>query len=116
MKANKTIRLCGFLGGAPKMDYKDGQVKMARLSLATNEKKKISSGAKISQISWHQLVLRDHLVVIASRYLGKGAQVSVLGVPLIRYHKTRDGRRIKVTEILVNNMASPAVNQTRLFQ
>jgi single-strand DNA-binding protein len=114
-KLNNSIRLDGFLAGPPSISILTGNRKVARASLAINEKRKLASGNKATVTHWYRLVFWDRQADLAEKYLGKGKQVAVKGMVRQRAYTDAYGRRKELTEVIVDKMLLPDMIQTRLF-
>jgi single-strand DNA-binding protein len=76
---NKVI-LIGHLGDDVKLHYFDGGNCIGRFSLATNESyTNKSTGDRVTNTEWHNVVLRDKAAEICEKYLSKGDKVYVEG-------------------------------------
>ena len=54
---SNSVRLTGFLGGAPEIRMTENDKKVARISLATNLQYRNAKNELVQQTDWHQLVL-----------------------------------------------------------
>lgn len=76
---NKVI-LIGHTGDDVKMTYFDGGNCIGRFPLATNETyTNKSTGEKVSNTEWHNVVVRNKAAEICERYLKKGDKVYIEG-------------------------------------
>ena len=64
---NNSVRLTGYLGNAPEIKTTDGEKKLAKISLATNSYRKNASGEKVTETTWHQLVLWEKQAELAEK-------------------------------------------------
>ena len=71
--------LIGNLGKDPDMQFLEGNIAVAKFSLATTETYKDRSGKLISQTEWHTVVLWRGLAELAQKYLHKGSLVYIEG-------------------------------------
>lgn len=98
------VTLIGNLGGAPEIRTFDGNKKMARVSIATNETYKNKKGERITDTTWHTLVAWGPLVTILEKYTQKGTEVAVEG-KLVNYNYfDKDGIKRFSTEVQVNDL------------
>jgi len=104
MKAlNNRVQLIGFLGADPDVKtFENGKV-MARMSLATNEAKKVN-GRNSVMTQWHQLIVWGKLAEICGKYLQKGGEIAVDGRLAYRSYTDKEGISRMSTEITVNDM------------
>lgn len=101
---NNSVRLTGFLGGAPEVTVTENQKKVAKISLATNSYRRNSKGEKVNEVTWHQIVLWEKQAELAERYLDKGSKVSIEGRLSNRYYTDKDGVKRYATEVIVNEI------------
>ncbi|MFI5160512.1 MAG: single-stranded DNA-binding protein [Sphingobacteriales bacterium] len=104
---NNSVRLTGFLGGAPEIKVTENQKRFAKLSLATNGYRKNSDGERITETTWHQIILWERQAELAEKYLDKGSKVSIEGRLSNRYYTDKDGIKRYATEIIVNEIDFP---------
>lgn len=101
---NNSVRLTGFLGGAPEVKITDSQKKVAKISLAINGFRKTPDGGKVKETTWHQIVLWEKQAELAEKYLNKGSKVSIEGRLINRFYTDKDGIKRYVTEVVVNEI------------
>lgn len=100
---NKAI-LIGNLGKDPDVQFLDGNIGVAKFSLATTETYKDKTGRLISQTEWHTIVLWRGLAELAQKYLHKGSLVYVEGRLKTRSWEDKDGNKKFATEIIGENL------------
>ncbi|WP_299156111.1 single-stranded DNA-binding protein [uncultured Tenacibaculum sp.] len=120
---NKVI-LIGHLGDEIKMHYFEGGNSVGRFPLATNETyTNRQTGERITNVEWHNIVVRNKLAEICEKYLTKGDRVYCEGRIKTRQYEV-DGQKRYTTEIQVQDMtflstkkdpndAPPNVNPTQ---
>lgn len=96
---NKVI-LVGNLGADPEIMTLESGVKMARISVATNEVYRDKDGERQEKTEWHRVVLWRNKAELAEKYLSKGRQVYVEGRLRNRQYQDKDGNQRYTTEIL----------------
>ena len=97
------VMLIGHLGDDVKMHYFDGGGSIGRFPLATNESYlNKSSGEKINNTEWHNIVLRNKAAEICEKYLSKGDKIYIEGRIKTRKWTGEDGNDRYSTEIIVN--------------
>lgn len=96
--------LVGNLGKDPDIQFLEGNIALAKCTLATTEKYKEASGNVVSQTEWHNIVLWKGLAEMAQKYLKKGARVYVEGKLKTRHWEDKEFRRHTITEIIVDNL------------
>ncbi|CAM1354813.1 MULTISPECIES: single-stranded DNA-binding protein [Tenacibaculum] len=100
---NKVI-LIGHLGDEVKMHYFEGGNSIGRFPLATNETyTNRQTGEKITNVEWHNIVVRNKLAEICEKYLTKGDRVYCEGRIKTRQYEV-DGQKRYTTEIHVQDM------------
>ena len=95
------VHLIGFLGNNPEIKTTENGKKLARFSLATNERYTSTSGEKVSETIWHNLIGWNNLADIAEKLLLKGCFVAVEGKLINRNYTDTEGVKRYVTEIQV---------------
>jgi len=100
---NKVI-LIGHLGDELKMHYFEGGNAIGRFPLATNETyTNRQTGEKVTNVEWHNIVVRNKLAEICEKYLTKGDKVYCEGRIKTRQYEV-DGQKRYATEIQVQEM------------
>jgi len=101
---NNSVRLTGFLGSAPEIKITNNQKKVAKLNLATNIYRKNNEGERVTETTWHQIVLWEKQADLAEQFLDKGSKISIEGRLANRYYTDKDGIKRFVTEVIVNEI------------
>ncbi len=97
------VMLIGHLGDDVKMHYFDGGGSIGRFPLATNESyQNKSTGEKINNTEWHNIVVRNKAAEICEKYLSKGDKIYIEGRIKTRKWTGEDGNDRYTTEINVN--------------
>ena len=100
---NKVI-LIGHLGDELKMHYFEGGNAIGRFPLATNETyTNRQTGEKVTNVEWHNIVVRNKLAEICEKYLTKGDKVYCEGRIKTRQYEV-EGQKRYSTEIQVQEM------------
>lgn len=73
------VRLIGNLGNDPEVRVGQSGTKVARLSVATNERWTDKDGKRQEHTEWHRVVCFGQSAEFAEKYLGKGRRVHVSG-------------------------------------
>ncbi len=96
------VMLIGHLGDDVKMHYFEGGGSIGRFPLATNETYlKKSTGEKITNTEWHNIVVRNKAAEVCEKYLSKGDRVYIEGKIRTRKWQAEDGTNRYGTEINV---------------
>ena len=99
---NKVI-LIGHLGDDVKIHYFEGGGCVGRFPLATNESyTNKSSGEKVTQTEWHNLIVRNKVAEIFEKYVKKGDKIYIEGRLKTRKWVDNDQKDRFSTEIVVN--------------
>ena len=113
---NKVI-LIGHLGDDVKMHYFDGGGCVGRFPLATNESYiNKSSGEKVTQTQWHNIVVKNKAAEIFEKYLKKGDKLYVEGKLKTRKWVDSDQKDRYNTEIIVNEFTFLSSKTSERYQ
>jgi single-strand DNA-binding protein len=104
MRGINKVMLIGNLGKDPDVQYLEGNVAVAKFSLATTETYKDKNGRLGSQTEWHTVVLWRGLAELAEKYLHKSSLVYIEGRLKSRSWDDKDGVRRFATEIVGENL------------
>lgn len=94
------MTLIGNLGGNPEIQKLQGDVNVAKFSLATTESFKDAKGQLHSTTDWHTIILWRGLADLAEKYLQKGSLIYVEGKLKTRTYDDKEGIKRYVTEIV----------------
>ena len=100
---NKVI-LVGNLGKDPDVQYLEGNIAVAKFSLATTETYKDRAGKLVSQTEWHTVVLWRGLADLAQKYLHKGSLIYIEGRLKTRSWEDKEGNKKFATEVVGDNL------------
>ena len=104
MRGLNKVTLIGNLGKDPEIQTLEGNIKVAKFSLATTENYKDSNGQNQSNTDWHNVVLWRGLADLANNYLKKGSLIYVEGKLKTRSYDDKDGQKKYVTEIIAEQL------------
>ncbi len=104
MRGLNKVVLIGNLGKDPDMQFLEGNIAVAKFSLATTESFKDRSGKLISQTEWHTVILWRGLAELAQKYLHKGSSIYVEGRLKTRSWEDKEGNKKFATEIVGDNL------------
>ena len=97
------VMLIGNLGDEVKMHHFDGGGCIGRFPIATNETyNNKSTGEKISNTEWHNVVVKNKAAEVCEKYLKKGDKIYVEGKIKTRKWQSEDGIQRYSTEIHVS--------------
>jgi single-strand DNA-binding protein len=98
------VQLIGNLGNAPEIKNTENGKKLARFSIATDEKYINAQGEKVTETTWHNLVAWDKIAEIAEKYLKKGSEVVIEGKLINRSYNDKEGNKKFISEVQVNEL------------
>ena len=97
------VMLIGNLGDEVKIHHFDGGGCIGRFPIATNENyTNKTTGEKVSNTEWHNVVVRNKAAEVCEKYLSKGDKIYVEGKIKTRKWQSEDGVQRYSTEIHVN--------------
>ena len=98
------VQLIGHLGAAPDVKTTESGKKFAKFSVATNENYRNSSGEKVTETTWHNLIAWGKVAEIAEKYLNKGSEVAIEGKLINNSYTDKNGNKKVNTEVQVNEL------------
>ncbi|MEX1202638.1 MAG: single-stranded DNA-binding protein [Ferruginibacter sp.] len=104
MRGVNRVMLIGNLGKDPDIQFLEGNIAVAKFSLATTETYKDRSGKLISQTEWHTVVLWRGLAELAQKYLHRGSLVYIEGRLQTRSWEDKEGNKKFATEVVGDNL------------
>jgi len=104
MRGVNRVMLIGNLGKDPDVQHLEGNIAVAKFSLATTETFKDRAGKLISQTEWHTVVLWRGLAELAQKYLHKGSLVYIEGRLRTRSWEDKEGNKKFATEVVGDNL------------
>ena len=104
MRGVNRVMLIGNLGKDPDVQFLEGNIAVAKFSLATTETYKDRTGKLISQTEWHTVVLWRGLAELAQKYLHKGSLVYIEGRLRTRSWEDKEGNKKVATEVVGDNL------------
>jgi single-strand DNA-binding protein len=104
MRGVNRVMLIGNLGKDPDVQFLEGNIGVAKFSLATTETFKDRSGKLISQTEWHTVVLWRGLAELAQKYLHKGSLIYIEGRLRTRSWEDKEGNKKFATEVVGDNL------------
>lgn len=100
MKGLNKVMLIGNLGKDPEVQTLEGNIKVARFSLATTESYKDDKGQTHSNTEWHSIVVWRGLADLAEKYMRKGSTVYIEGKNRTRSYDDKQGAKRYMTEVV----------------
>jgi single-strand DNA-binding protein len=104
MKGLNKVLLIGNLGSDPEIKTLEGNIKVAKFSLATTDSYKDENGQTHSSTEWHSIVRWRGLADLAEKYLHKGSLVHIEGKIKTRSYDDKQGNKKYVTEIIAEQI------------
>ena len=98
------ITLLGNVGADPEVRTTSGGTKLARLSLATNQRWTDSAGQTQDRTDWHRLACWGKLADIAEEFVSKGDRLYVEGRVQYGSYDRDDGTEVRTVEIHVSEL------------
>ena len=97
------VQLIGFLGQEIDVkEYAEGK-KMARMSMATHEYRKLDDGKKETITTWHNLVAWGKTAETMAKIFHKGQRLYIEGKLSYRDYTTNDNIKKQSTDIVVSD-------------
>lgn len=96
------VQLMGNLGRDPEVKELEGGKRMARLSVATNERFIFGDGQVKEDTQWHSIVAWGRTAEQVVLQLRKGSRISLEGRLVHRSYETKDGQKRYVTEVVMD--------------
>lgn len=96
------VTLMGHLGQDVELRELATGKKLARLSIATSEFRRMADGQSEKTTTWHNLVAWDQLAQSMSEKLHKGSKVMIEGKINYRQYETQAGEKRNQAEIIVS--------------
>ena len=104
MRGLNKVTLIGNLGDLPDFQTLEGNVSVAKFSLATTESFKDKNGQAHGSTEWHTIVLWRNLAELAHKYLQKGSLVYIEGKLKTRNYEDKEGVKRYVTEVVAEQL------------
>ncbi len=104
MKGLNKVTLIGNLGKDPEKTTLEGNISVAKFSLATTETYKDDKGESHTQTEWHSIVVWRGLADVAGKYLHKGSLVYLEGKIKTRNFVDKEGKTHYITEIIGDSL------------
>lgn len=104
MKGLNRVSLIGHLGKDPDHKVINGELQVAKVTMATTETYRDKDGTLKAQTDWHSLVMWGKLAQVAQKHLKKGTHLFVEGKLKCRKYQDKAGQTKYVSEIIVENI------------
>lgn len=100
---NNSVRLLGNVGMDPQVITFESGNKLAKFSMATNERRKDAEGQYQDITTWHNLVIWGKGADIIQTYIKKGDKLAIEGKITYNKYEDKEGVQRTSTEIVVND-------------
>jgi single-strand DNA-binding protein len=98
------VQLIGNLGQDPEIiNLADGK-KIAKFSIATQDRYKNKQGEMVNDTQWHRIVAFNSTANIIADYVKKGNKVGVEGKLVTRVWDDKEGNKRYTTEVVCNEI------------
>ena len=104
MSGLNKLTFFGNLGKDPDLRNLEGNLSVAKVTLATTEGYKDENGQTHTHTEWHNVVLWRGLAEMAEKYLKKGSMVCIEGKLRTRSYEDKNKEKRFVTEIIGDNV------------
>jgi single-strand DNA-binding protein len=104
MRGLNKIMLIGNIGKDPDVRILEGNVKVAKFSVATSEPYKDDKGQVQVHTEWHTVVAWRGVAELVDKYVTKGSLVHIEGKNRTRTYDDKQGVKHFVTEIIVDQL------------
>ena len=98
------VQLIGNLGSKPEITTLESGKKLAKFSIATNEKFTNAQGEKVEKTDWFNVVAWNKTAELSEMFLDKGKQVAIAGKLSTRNWDDKDGNKRYITEIICKEL------------
>jgi len=98
------VQLIGNLGNDPEIINLESGKLLAKFSIATNESYKNTTGEKVVDTQWHNIVAFGKVAEIIEKYVTKGKEIAVEGKLTTRTWEDKDGMKRYTTEVVCNEL------------
>lgn len=104
MRGLNRVTLIGNLGQDPELRKLEGNISVAKLSMATSEAYKDENGQTQTHTEWHTVILWRNMAEMAEKYLKKGSLICIEGKLRTRNYDAKNGEKRYVTEVIGENI------------
>ena len=95
------VHLIGNLGMDPEVINFNGDRKLAKFSVATNQSYTNAQGERVQDTQWHNIIAWGKLAETTEKLLKKGVEVALEGKLVYRKYEGKDGQTRYATEIVL---------------
>ena len=98
------VHLIGNVGNTPEIKNLESGSKLAKFSLATNERYKNSQGETVEETQWHSINVWGKQADIIQKYVKKGDQIGITGKITNRSYENPEGHKSYFTDIVAKEI------------
>jgi single-strand DNA-binding protein len=98
------VQLIGNVGQTPEIISFDNGNKLAKITVATNERFKNAKGEQQTNTMWHNLIAWGKTADIIESYLKKGQEVAIEGKLVHETYDAKDGSKRYATKIQISDL------------
>jgi single-strand DNA-binding protein len=89
----------GNVGKKPDIKILESGKKVAKFSFATNKSYTNSTGERVTETQWHNILMWNKLADLCEKYVDKGSSLIIEGEISYRSYENKDGQTVYITEI-----------------
>lgn len=101
---NNKVQLIGVLGNNPEVRVTETGKKMARFSIAIEERYHNAKGDKVTETQWHNVVTWGKVAEITEKFLTKGSNIVLEGKLINRNYTDKDGVKRYICEVQAHEL------------
>lgn len=98
------VQLIGHMGSKIELKTLESGKILGNVNIATNETYKNQKGEKITETTWHRLVIWGKNAELLDKYTDKGSEIAIEGKISNRDYTDKEGVKRYITEIVVNEI------------
>jgi single-strand DNA-binding protein len=98
------VTIVGNVGDDPRIHSTNGNVQVAKLSVATNESYKDREGKEVNKTEWHRIVAWDKRAELMKDFVKKGDPIYIEGRLRTSSWEDKEGNKKYSTEIFCDNL------------
>lgn len=98
------VQLIGRMADKVEVKTMESGKKLGKIRLATNETYRNQQGEKVTETTWHNLVIWDKQVDILEKYTDKGSEIGIEGKLSSRNYTDKNGVKKYITEVVVSEV------------
>jgi single-strand DNA-binding protein len=98
------VQLIGNLGAKVEIKTLESGKAVGHVTIATNEVYKNQKGEKVTETTWHNLVIWGKNAELLDKYTDKGSEIAIEGKLTNRSYTDKEGIKRYITEVVVNEI------------